>query len=110
MHCCGCIMEIIDDIIDLGIDILNPIQAKANDLPKLRQKTEDKVALYGGIDAHTVATGTPVQITEITRETLYLLAQNGGYIAAADQGLPFPQENIEAMRRAVRSFNISFLL
>jgi len=106
MHCCGCLTEIIEDIVDMGVDILNPIQAGANDLATLRRKTQGKVALYGGIDAHKVATGTPEQVSEITQKTLNILARNGGYIAAADQILPFPEENIEAIKETVRLFDV----
>ena len=101
MHCCGCIQEIIDDIIEIGADILNPLQAGANDLGYIKNRARGKLTLYGGIDAHTVATAAPQKVADLTRNILRLLGDGGGYIAYADQDLPYPDENLQAMRAVV---------
>jgi uroporphyrinogen decarboxylase len=105
-HCCGNIMEIIDDIIEIGADILNPIQAGANNLEFIRAKTAGKVVLHGGIDTHTVYTADFKTIAELTEKSLALLAKEGDYIAYADQNLVFPSKNIEVMKKVVREKGI----
>ncbi len=101
-HCCGHVIDIIDDIIELGFDILNPIQASANNFNELIKKTAGKIALYGGINADTIMRSTPENIARMTYETLHTLGKDGGYIAFADQELPFPKANLAAVEQIVQ--------
>ncbi len=102
-RCCGRVMEILDDFLEIGVDILNPLQSGANDLAEVKRKAVGRMALYGGIDAHTVATGDPREVTDLTRHVRQVLAPGGGWIAAPDQGLPFPQENLAALAAAIHA-------
>jgi len=101
MHCCGCVQDIVDDIIEIGVDILDPLQAGANDLSYIKSRARGRLTLHGGIDSHTVATADPPTVAELTRNVLRLLGDGGGYIAYTDNVLPFPKENIEAIRAVV---------
>ena len=101
LHCCGCIEDILDDVIEIGADILNPIQASANDFRYVKDRAKGKLVLLGGIDAHKVYTGDPEAVADLTRKTMGILGEGGGYIAAVDQSLPFPKENIEAIKKVV---------
>lgn len=103
LHCCGCVMEIIDDLLDMGIDILNPVQVSANDLDELRRRTQGRITLLGGIDCRVVYDGTPEEVAALTRETIRRLGANGDYLPGPDQGLPFPKENIAALHDAIRN-------
>ena len=69
--------------------------------------TQGRMALYGGIDAHQLMTRDTRTVAELTDSVLSALAANGGYIAAPDQVLPFPEENLETMRERVRRFDPS---
>ncbi|MCL1887679.1 MAG: hypothetical protein FWF96_02265 [Kiritimatiellaeota bacterium] len=100
-HCCGQVTDILDDIIEIGADILNPLQAGANDLRAVKQKAAGRLALYGGIDAHTVMTADAPTVARLTQTTLDILGRGGGYIAAPDQSLPFPAENLEAIKKTL---------
>ena len=101
-HCCGRVMDILDDLIEMGVDVLHPVQAGANDLAVLRQKTRGRMALFGGIDADAVMRRTPVEVEVLTREAMLLFGGEGDYIAWPDQDLPFPKQNLLAVERAVR--------
>jgi len=104
-HSCGCVQEIVEDLIDVGVDILNPVQARANDLPLMKQKADGKLALMGGIDTqHVLMLGTPEDVENEVRRVLAILAPGGGYIIGPDQGMPFPPENIEALWRAAEQW------
>ena len=100
-HCCGRVEDILDDILEIGADILNPLQAGANDLAAVKRKTAGKLALYGGIDSHTVMTANAQTVARLTEQVLGILAEGGGYIAHPDQGMRYPVENMEAIRDVV---------
>ena len=104
-HSCGCVQDVIPDLIEVGVDILNPVQARANDLALVKQLAYGKLALQGGIDAQQVLMrGTPAEVEVEVRRVIGILAPGGGFIIGPDQGMPFPDENIEAMwREAKRS-------
>ncbi len=106
LHSCGKIMDILDDLIDLGVDILNPLQADANDLEEIRKKTKGKMVLHGGISCDTIMRATVDEISLVTRKTMRMLGRNGAYIADADQGLPFPPEKIQAVEDTVHRYGI----
>ena len=100
-HSCGNIIDLVPDFIDLGIDILNPIQATALDLPRLRKITDGKMALQGGVSTATVLQGPAQRIQEEVRDRIQCLAQKGGYICGPDQGFPYPPEHIRHLEEAV---------
>lgn len=69
-HSCGSIYPVIDDLFDLGIDIIHPIQAKAKDMQaeKLSVDFAGKGCFFGGIDAqHLLVNGTPEEVAADVR-------------------------------------------
>ena len=105
LHSCGCVQDIAEDLIAVGVDILNPVQARANDLSRLKRIAQGRMALQGGIDTqHVLMLGTPETVEAEVRRVLGLLAPGGGYIIGPDQGMPFPPRNIEALWRAARTW------
>ncbi len=103
-HSCGRVQDLVDVFIDLGIDVLNPVQASANDLPALRARTHRRLTLMGGVPSHVVYEGPPARIRAEVKEKIALLAPDGGYLCTPDQGLPFPEEHMEAFREAVDEY------
>jgi len=72
-HSCGSISEIIPDFIEIGADIINPVQvsAKGMEIEKLSEQFGGKVCFYGGIDTqHVLPEGSEEEIREIVRDTL----------------------------------------
>ncbi len=104
-HSCGCVNTIAGDLSSIGINILNPIQARANDLHRLKADTVGKMALSGGIDTHLIMSCTPEQVRKETIRVLEILRPCGGYICGPDQYLPdMPKENLDALWSTVREF------
>jgi len=108
-HSCGSIEPIIPDLIEIGVDILNPIQVSASnmDIEFLAGKYGGKVVFYGGIDTQHVLPEGPVErIKEETRRTLQIMNKYGGYILAGSQGLEMdiPVEHIKAMYDEGKNF------
>jgi uroporphyrinogen decarboxylase len=103
-HSCGNIASVIGTLIRLGVDVLNPIQATANDLDLIRSQTMGQMALQGGVNSATIMQGPVDRITAEVRERLWQLGQRGGYFCCPDQELPFPQAHVAALRDAVETY------
>ncbi len=102
-HSCGAIRPIIGDLIDIGVDVLNPVQCNCPGMNPLELKNEfgKNLAFMGGVDTQGVLpNGTADQVREATAELLEgMTTDGGGYILAASHTVPpeTPDENIFAM-------------
>jgi uroporphyrinogen decarboxylase len=80
-HSCGNIAAIIGDLIDLGLDILHPIQPEAMDVLQLKRQFGAHVTLCGGIRTQDLLpSGTPEQVRDEVRRLKDVLGKGGGYI------------------------------
>ncbi len=101
-HSCGAVRSIIPDLIEIGLDILYPVQPKAwgMDHRELKAEFGDRLTFWGGIDVQQVLPfGTPEQVRRTVRERIEILGAGGGYILSSSHNLlkAFPLENILAM-------------
>ena len=99
---------IIKDLADVGVTMLNPIQANANDIAKVkRDSLAGKMALNGGIGTHLIMTGTPEQVYDETRRVMEILKPGGGYVVAPDQYFNnMPEANVNALWQAAKDFGV----
>lgn len=89
-HSCGAISEIFDDFIEIGVDIMNPIQVNASgmEIDSLARRFGGKVVMYGGIDTqHVLPEGPEDRIRQAVRHTLHQFRECGGYILGPSQGI-----------------------
>jgi uroporphyrinogen decarboxylase len=103
-HSCGKVEACLDLFLDLGVHILNPVQASANDLEFVRRKTHGRMALQGAVGTRTLMDGPPAAITTEVRDRIALLGRDGGYFCAPDQGMPFPPAHIAAFDKALEQY------
>jgi uroporphyrinogen decarboxylase len=101
-HSCGSVYALIGDLIEIGIDALNPIQVSARNMDPSKLKTEfgDRVAFWGAIDTQKILPfGTPETVREEVRRIIDTLGKGGGYILASVHNIQrkVPPENICAM-------------
>jgi len=102
-HSCGNIYPLIPDLIEIGVDILNPIQVTAADMgetARLKQKYGDILSFCGAIDTQDVLpNGSPEDVRKEVRRRIKDLAPNGGYICSAVHSIQpdIPPENVIAM-------------
>jgi uroporphyrinogen decarboxylase len=97
-HSCGRVQEVVGDLIDVGVDILNPVQSRANDLAEMKTAAAGRLCLEGGIDTQEVLMrGTPEGVRAEVKRVLSILAPGGGFVIGPDQWMPFPPGNLEAM-------------
>jgi uroporphyrinogen decarboxylase len=111
-HSCGSVYHLIPDLIEVGIDALNPIQVSAADMATDRLKKEfgRDLAFWGGIDTHRVLpSGTPAQVREEVKRRIGDLSGSGGYVLASVHNIQpeVPPQNIVAMFEAGLEFGRS---
>ena len=101
-HSDGAIRDILPDMIDAGIDVLNPIQwrCKGMERERLKQDFGDRLIFHGGVDnQYTLAFGSAEEVEQEVRDNLRILGGGGGYILAPCHNIQpvTPVENILAM-------------
>lgn len=112
MHCDGAIVPILPDLIEVGVDIINPIQTVVKgfeDTRRLKEQFGDKVVFHGGIDVQQVLPrGTPESIEREVMQRIYDLGRDGGYILAPCHNISFdvPPANVLALFDAAQRYGI----
>lgn len=106
-HSCGSILPIIPDFIEIGLDILNPIQPLAigMDANNLRSQFGENLVFFGGLDIQNLLpNGSPGEIREEVFRLSETLGENGGFIIAPAHNIQddTPVENILALFDAVK--------
>ena len=110
MHACGSVYDFIPDYIDMGVDILNPVQVGARNMDSARLKKEfgRHVAFWGGgCDAQYVLPfASPETVREEVRRRIGDLAPEGGFVFNTVHNIQadVPVENLAAMYEAVQEF------
>ena len=106
LHSCGHVMPILEDLAEVGVDVLHPVQSTANDLPQLRARTSGALTLAGGICGQRVLPlGTPEEVRQEVRRKMDMLWENGGYLPMAEKTYGVPPENLQAMNEAIRQWS-----
>ncbi|MHA2305104.1 MAG: uroporphyrinogen decarboxylase family protein [Candidatus Hodarchaeales archaeon] len=109
LHSCGSILPIIPDLIEVGVDMLNPIQPRAKDMDHghLKAQFGDQICFHGGIDIqHVLPRGTPDEVQkEIERVTGSLGSNKTGYIFSPAHNIQAdtPPQNIKAFFEAIET-------
>ena len=109
-HTDGDVFNLIDDFVEIGVDILNPIQTSAGkmaNLEELKSRFGKNLVLCGAIDTqHILPFGTPDEVRQEVRRVINTLGQGGGYMVASVHTImdEVPAENILAMVDAVEEF------
>ncbi len=109
LHSCGSVSWAIDDFIEIGIEVLNPVQVSAAhmDTKELKKKYGDSMSFWGGIDTQRVLPrGTVKDVEEEVKKRIDDLAEGGGYLFAPVHNIQpdVPPENIIAMYKTGLSY------
>ena len=101
LHSDGNVSEIIPDLIELGLNVLNPVQPQSMDIDFLSSEYRSKLCFFGGVDVQgTLPHGTA---DDVRKEVRYLIKtlgnEDGGYIGGASHTIlpDTPLENIKAL-------------
>ena len=102
--------NLIEDFIEIGVDILNPIETSAGKMAKMEELKKvygSRIVFCGAIDTQNILPhGTPEQVRQEVRRVINLLGQGGGYMLATVHTVmnEVPAENVLAMVDAVEEF------
>ena len=104
MHLCGNITAILPDLIDIGLNVLNPVQPQAMDVRELSREFGGKLCFNGGVDVQrTLIHGSPDDVKREVHQLVNLFGRfNGGYIGETSHSVmpETPLDNIIAMYEA----------
>lgn len=108
-HSDGNILDIIPDLIEIGVDVLNPIQPECMDPVAIKAQYGDKLSFWGTIGTQTTMPfGSVVEVEQTTRHMIETVGKGGGLVIAPTHLLEpeVPLENIEAFYRTVRQYGV----
>ena len=108
-HSCGAVSYAIPDLIDLGVDILNPVQVQAAGMDTARLKREfgKDITFWGAIDTQwALPFGTPDDVKREVQKRIRDLGAGGGYVLASVHNIEadVPGENLWAMYETAQEF------
>lgn len=109
LHSCGKIFAVMEDLIDAGVDILNPIQPCSKDMNpvNLRDTYRNRIVFHGGLDTQEILPKcSPEQVAEEVRKLIDVFKPEGNYIFAAAHNIQtdVSAENIDAMFTAAKKY------
>jgi hypothetical protein len=110
IHSCGSIWKLLDDIVDAGFDVLNPVQTAAADMSPvaLKQKYGDRLTFWGGgVDTQrTLPFGRPEDVRREVCERMKIFGKGGGFVFNTIHNVQtgVPTENLLALYEAVNEF------
>jgi hypothetical protein len=110
MHCCGSVRDLLEDFIEAGFDILNPVQTSAArmDPVELKKTFGERLTFWGGgVDTQrTLPFGTPDMVRQEVRERIRTFGAGGGFVFNPIHNVQAgtPVENLLAMYEAVREY------
>ena len=108
MHLCGNVIDIIPDLIDIGLNVLNPVQPQAMDLEYLSREYRGHLCFNGGIDVQGVmVSGTPDEVRAAVQRTIHQLSTpDGGYICSTSHSImpETPLDNVIALLESIAEY------
>ena len=101
-HSCGSVYSILNDFIEMGVQILNPVQTRAADMDPVKLKREfgDRLAFWGGIDTQEILPfGSTDDVRDHVRHLFETLGEGGGWVLSASPDFQpdAPPQNIAAL-------------
>ena len=109
VHSCGSVVDLIEDFIEAGMDILNPVQISAKGMKpeNLKEKFAGRIVFWGGgVDSQkTLPFGTAAEVEEETKSNVKILSEGGGFVCAGIHNLQYgiPSDNLIAFFNSVNS-------
>lgn len=110
LHSCGSVIKLIPDFIDLGVEILDPIQTSADgmDIDVLQKRFGDNLTFHGGIDTQKdLPNYSPEQVEDLVKRTIDTLGEGGGYFFSPSHRIQEDTslENIKAMYNTAKNYS-----
>lgn len=103
MHSCGCVADFLGDLVEIGLDVLEPVQP-CNDLEALKRQYGDRLTFWGGIDTQKLLPfGTPDEVRQGAARVIRTLGKGGGHIIGPSQDImaDVPLANVAALLQTI---------
>jgi uroporphyrinogen decarboxylase len=100
LHSCGNIQAVLPEVVEMGVQVLNPLQPECMDIRAVKRHFGGALAFWGGISTQrTLPAGSPDDVRREVREVAALLGAGGGYILSPAQSIQsdVPLENCLAL-------------
>ncbi len=112
-HSCGSVASIIEDLIDIGVDVLNPVQVTAAGMnpAELKEKYRGRMAFWGGMDSQKILPrGSTKEVKKAVEELIEHMGEGGGLVLSSVHNIQpdVPLDNILAMFQHAREYVPSF--
>ncbi|MCX6383616.1 MAG: methyltransferase [Actinobacteria bacterium] len=110
LHSCGSIYKLLPDLIDAGLDVLNPVQTTSRDMEpeKLKKEFGKNIVFWGGCcnTRDVLANGTPEKVKKDVEERIKILGEGGGLVFNQIHNIlaDVPPENVIAMFKAAYNY------
>ena len=110
-HSCGAVESLVEDFIEVGIDILNPVQVRAKGMQaeQLKEKYSGRIAFWGGVDSQRVLPyGSREDVENEVRHLIRALGPGGGLVVCSVHNIQadVPEENVLALYEAVKKWGV----
>jgi uroporphyrinogen decarboxylase len=110
IHSCGSIQALLDDLTEIGIQVINPVQVSAKNMNpnELKKRYGSRLTFWGGIDSHfLLPNGSPQEVKKAVINTINTMSVDGGYILSAVHNIQpgVPPENIISMYDTALTFS-----
>ncbi|MGQ9591348.1 MAG: uroporphyrinogen decarboxylase family protein [Planctomycetota bacterium] len=105
VHSCGKVQELFPDLIEIGLEVFNPLQPEVMDPFEMKRRFGDRLCFYGGMSVQRILPrGTPAEVRDAARRLRDELGRGGGYIASPSHDVPgdVPVENVLAFVEALQ--------
>jgi uroporphyrinogen decarboxylase len=109
-HTCGYVTPVIEDIIEIGVDVLNPVQPECMDFAEIHAKYGDCLSFWGTVGTQsTMPFGTPEEVRRMVHRNLGIAGGRGGLLCTPTHMLEpeVPWENIVAYVEACRDYKVN---
>jgi uroporphyrinogen decarboxylase len=104
LHSYGNLGPLVDDFLEIGIDVLDPLQPNCNRLDHIRNKTKGRICLCGGVASSVLLADNTARTAADTRQRIHQLGADGGYIVGPDDEWEYPTAASNAMLEQVEYF------
>lgn len=87
-HSDGLLWDVMDDLIEIGIDALHPIDPTCMDIAEVKCRVGDRICIFGNVPNDLLMTGTPEEVAVYTRNLIRTIGPGGGYCAGSGNSVP----------------------
>ena len=87
-HSDGLLWDVMDDLIEIGVDALHPIDPTCMDIAEVKRRVGNKICIFGNVPNDLLMTGTPEEVAAYTRNLIRTIGPGGGYCVGSGNSVP----------------------